>query len=83
MTKEQLINSIKENLKNTPNGTCVVEFQNKLRNGRWGLHGFQLVVENDDFYALPWYGANVRWRVDLNKRLTKDEIFSIYNKVCQ
>ena len=80
MTKKEIINNIFHRLSANP--ACEVyipSLQNKLRNGRWGMHAYCLCVSSGEIMCRPWAGANCYWRADLD-RLTKDELLGILEK---
>ena len=84
MTKKEIITAISDYLMLHPEKEiCVVKYQNKLRNGRWGLHAYTICYMNmapeDTVYCRPWAGANCYWRADL-MRLNKTELLEIFNQ---
>lgn len=80
MTKEQLITLISDFLMLHPEKEiCVVKYQNKLRNGRWGLHAYAITYACDMIMCRPWSGANTYWKAGLD-RLKKDELLDIAGK---
>ena len=85
LTKKQLIETIFTLLKNNPDKeVCVVKYQDKLRNGRWGMHAYTLcamnnIVDGWVLYVRPWAGANMCWRANL-ERLKFAELLDIMNK---
>lgn len=80
LTKTQLIETITTLLKNNPDKeVCVVKYQNKLRNGRWGMHAYTLCYDSEKVMCRPWAGANVYWSARL-ERLTFAELLDIMNK---
>lgn len=72
-TKKQLISIIFNTLKEHPEKEVVItKYQNKLKNGRWGYHAYSLcamenIVDGWQLYVLPWAGAKMCWRPNLNK----------------
>lgn len=72
-TKKQLISIIFNILKEHPEKeVCVVRYQEKLRNGRWGMHAYALcamnnVVDGWTLYVRPWAGAKMCWRARLER----------------
>ena len=92
VTKKQIIDGITNTLKNNPGSeVCISKYQNKLRNGRWGLHAYALCYNSGEVMCRPWAGANVYWRADLT-RLTRDELeeisgrmqnYAAYTVVCE
>jgi hypothetical protein len=80
MTKKEIINKIFQRLSaNAGYEVYVPELQNKLRNGRWGLHAYCLCVSFGEIMCRPWAGADCYWSADL-ARLTKDELLGILEK---
>ena len=84
MTKKELITLISDFLMLHPEKEiCVVKYQNKLRNGRWGLHAYSICYKDmapaATIYCRPWAGANCYWRAGL-ERLKKDELLDIWGK---
>ena len=80
-TKKQLIEKITEFLKgNSKREIYIVKYQNKLRNGRWGLHAYTICFDSGEVMCRPWSGANVYWRADL-KKLTKVELLDIAKNI--
>lgn len=80
LTKTQLIETITTLLKNNPDKeVCVVKYQNKLRNGRWGMHAYTLCYDSEKVMCRPWAGANMYWKANL-ERLTFAELLDIMNK---
>jgi hypothetical protein len=84
-TKKELIGIILNILSANPGKeVCVVKYQNKLRNGRWGFHAFTLCAMNTALYGWvlnirPWAGAEMYWRANL-ERLKVAELQDILNK---
>ena len=72
-TKKELIGIIFNILTANPEKeVCVVELQNKLRNGRWGMHAYTLCAMNNVLdgwvlYVRPWAGAKMCWRANLER----------------
>lgn len=58
---------------------CVAKYQNKLRNGRWGMHAFTIAYNCDMVMCRPWAGADCYWRAGL-ERLKKTELLEILNR---
>lgn len=80
MTKKEIINKIFQSLSANPGYEVYVPYlQNKLRNGRWGLHAYSITINNGNIMCRPWAGANVYWRARLD-RLTKVQLEYILNK---
>ena len=84
MTKKEIITAISDYLMLHPEKEiCVVKYQNKLRNGRWGLHAFTIYYQDmapaAGIYCRPWAGANLYWRAGL-ERLKKTELLEILNR---
>ncbi len=80
MTKKEIITKIFHRLSaNAGYEIYVPELQNKLRNGRWGLHAYCLCIFSGEIMCRPWAGANCYGRADLN-RLTKDELRDVLEK---
>jgi len=85
LTKKDLVKTIFNLLKDNPDKeVCVVKYQDKLRNGRWGMHAYTLcamdnIVDGWVLYVRPWAGANMCWRANL-ERLTFAELLDIMNK---
>lgn len=73
MTKKEIITRITEILSRQNKEVCVSRLQNRLRNGRWGLHAYTLSHKENEIWAHPWAGANVSWRARL-ERLDKTEL---------
>ena len=81
ITKKELIEKITETLKNNPEIEVYVPLlQNKLRNGRWGLHAYALCYNSGEVMCRPWAGADCYWRARL-ERLTKTELEYIFVKL--
>ncbi len=79
-TKKQMIEVISTILKDHPEKEiCVAKYQNKLRNGRWGLHAYAICYESGSVMCRPWSGANCYWNARL-ERLTKEELEDIVGK---
>lgn len=80
MTKKELITLISDFLMLNPEKEiCVVKYQNKLRNGRWGMHAFTITYNCDMVMCRPWAGADCYWKAEL-ERLKKDELLDIARK---
>ena len=80
MTKREIINKIFQRLSaNAGYEVYVPELQNKLRNGRWGMHAYCVTLDNGSIVCLPWAGAEDKWPARLD-RLTKFELEYILKK---
>lgn len=80
MTKKEIINKIFHRLSaNAGYEVYVPGLQNKLRNGRWGLHAYCITINDGSIMCRPWAGANVYWLARLD-RLTKDELLEVLEK---
>ena len=76
-TKKQLISIITNILKEHPGKEVYIpRLQNKLRNGRWGLHAYSLCYNSDKVMCRPWAGAEVYWDARL-ERLCKNDLQDI------
>lgn len=81
MTRKQIIEKITDALKEGK-VICIKEYQNTLRNGRWGLHAYELVYNNGEAYCVPWHGANVMWRTRWDN-LNKSDLIKILGYAVQ
>lgn len=85
-TKKELIGIIFNILTANPEKeVCVVKYQDKLRNRRWGMHAYSLcamkdAVEGWILYIRPWAGANMCWRAKL-ERLKISELSDIVGRL--
>ena len=80
MTKREIITAIFQRLSaNAGYEVYVPELQNKLRNGRWGMHAYCITLDNGSIVCLPWAGAEDKWPARLD-RLTKFELEYILKK---
>ena len=84
-TKKELIEIIYNILvDHSDKEVCVAEYQDKLRNGRWGMHAYTLCAMNNVLdgwvlYVRPWAGAKMCWRANLG-RLKVAELQDIVGK---
>ena len=84
-TKKELIEIIYNILvDHSDKEVCVAEYQDKLRNGRWGMHAYTLCAMNNVLdgwvlYVRPWAGAKMCWRANL-ERLKVAELQDIVGK---
>ena len=79
-TKKQLISIITNILTTNPEKeVCVVKYQYKLRNGRWGFHAYTLCYNSEQVMCRPWAGAGIYWNARL-ERLNKDELQDIVGR---
>jgi hypothetical protein len=84
-TKKELIGIIFNILvDHSDKEVCVAEYQDKLRNGRWGMHAYTLCAMNNVLdgwvlYVRPWAGAKMCWRANL-ERLKVAELQDIVGK---
>lgn len=77
-TKKELVTIITNILKEHPEKEVVVtRYQNKLRNGRWGLHCYSLCYRYDKVMCRPWSGADCYWDARLDERLLKNDLLDI------
>lgn len=80
MTKKEIINKIFHRLSaNAGYEVYVPSLQNKLRNGRWGLHAYCITIDDGFIVCRPWAGAEESWLARLD-RLTKFELEYILEK---
>lgn len=80
MTKKDIINKIFHRLSaNAGYEVYVPSLQNKLRNGRWGMHAYCITLDNGYIVCRPWAGAEYNWLARLD-RLTKDELLEVLEK---
>ena len=80
MTKKEIINKIFHRLSaNAGYEVYVPQLQNKLRNGRWGMHAYCVTLDDGFIVCRPWAGAEYNWLARLD-RLTKDELLSVLEK---
>jgi hypothetical protein len=80
MTKREIITAIFQRLSaNAGYEVYVPELQNKLRNGRWGMHAYCLTLDNGSIVCRPWAGAEYNWLARLD-RLTKDELLDVLKR---
>jgi hypothetical protein len=80
MTKKELITLISDFLMLNPEREIYVpKYQNKLRNGRGGLHAYAICYRCDMVMCRPWAGADYYWDARL-ERLKKDELLDIAGK---
>lgn len=85
-TKKELISIITGILNaNEEKEVCVVKYEKKLRNGRYGLRAYALcwrdMFHNGEgkVYARPWSGATLYWEAPLD-RLKLAELQDIVGK---
>ena len=80
MTKKEIINKIFQRLSANAGYEIYVPFlQNKLRNGRWGMHAYCITIDDGFIVCRPWAGAEENWLARLD-RLTKFELEYILEK---
>ena len=80
MTKREIINKIFQRLSaNAGYEVYIPSLQNKLRDGRWGMHAYCLTLDNGSIVCRPWAGAEDKWPARLD-RLTKFELEYILKK---
>jgi hypothetical protein len=74
MTKKEIITKIFNCLSVNPGSEVYIpSLQNKLRNGRWGMHAYCIALDNGSIVCRPWAGAERNWLARLD-RLTMDEL---------
>ena len=79
-TKKQFIEMITDFLKEHPEKEInVVRYENKLRNGRWGLHAYSICYRFDNVMCRPWSGADKYWNARL-ERLERDDLEIVLGK---
>ena len=68
-TKQQLMNDIEKKLKMNPNLRVNVKDMQELRNGRWGLHAYEIGLDSTckTIMVYPWSGNSPMWIFDANK----------------
>jgi len=80
MTKKEIITAIFQRLSaNAGYEVYIPSLQNKLRNGRWGMHAYCLTLDNGSIVCRPWAGAEYNWLARLD-RLTKDELLDVLKR---
>ena len=80
MTKKEIIAEIYHRLSANPGYEVYIpSLQNKLRNGRWGMHAYCLTLDNGSIVCRPWSGSRFCWLARLD-RLTKDELEYVLKK---
>lgn len=79
-TKKQFIGMITDFLKEHPEKEInIVRYEDKLRNGRRGLHAYSICYRFGDVKCRPWSGASMYWNARL-ERLKRDELEVIVGK---
>ena len=80
MTKREIITAIFQRLSANAGYEIYVPFlQNKLRNGRWGMHAYCITIDDGFIVCRPWAGAEYNWLARLD-RLTKDELLDVLKR---
>ena len=80
MTKKKIITAIFQRLSaNAGYEVYIPSLQNKLRNGRWGMHAYCLTLDNGSIVCRPWAGAEYNWLARLD-RLTKGGLLGVLEK---
>lgn len=80
MTKREIITAIFHRLSANPGYEVYTpSLQNKLRNGRWGMHAYCITLDNGSIVCRPWAGAEYNWLARLD-RLTKDELLEVLKR---
>ena len=75
ITKKQLMNTVESKLKSNPALRVNVKDMTALKNGRWGLHPYEIGYDNvcKAIMVYPWSGGSfpmwegVMWVFDANK----------------
>ena len=80
MTKKEIITKIFQSLSANPGYKVYVPIlQNKLRNGRWGMHAYCITLDNGSIVCRPWVGSEYCWLARLD-RLTKFQLQYVLKK---
>lgn len=82
ITKQILMNDIEKKLKTHPEIRVVVKDMSRLRNGRWGLHAYEVGYDTKvkTIMVYPFSGATDMWVFDAN-RLNKPQLEVLKERV--
>ena len=82
ITKQQLMNTVETKLKSNPTLRINVKDMKELKEGRWGMHPYELGYDNKykTIMVYPWCESTPTWVFDAN-RLKKPQLETLNHRI--